>query len=750
MLEVIAAAWLAGTAYAAPTGHALLVGASAPHTGGERPDAESDVRRVQKFLKRTYGYREFRSLVGAEATVGATLAAIASLASSVQAGDHVVVYFAAPGGEIADTNRDEPDPWDEALALADGWLVDDRLNVALATLEQKAGEVTLVLDTALTEGARYEGRFPDAEVEQGETGDGEPAWPRPGDLVLLDGARRGKARVDEDGGWFTTQLLDDGPQTVSWRDLEQRLLSTVLAGSQQLPDVRTASADALDRPSFGVALEIDAPEPGTFRVEPRAITVNVLETALPEAWADQLEDVAEEPLYEDWLSLESRNRDEAGSFSLSRYRFQTTAGGEDQGIAITGPGGATRARFAIASDVPTDLEARAVLGTLRDFARQATFLDLHPTSKHLQVQIVPAELQGGCSDPDRWRQAPPNAEQVVPVCHRWQVEVTLPDDAPRALEVGGLILANDGYAVGFPAEGRRTVTLSPGDRHRFALTPVGSDPGVTSTPPLGISESVVVYGGPPNSRIEFYDVSALGDISRGTARGAPKGWEQVVVPYRVEGAPDVDPSEPRRSRELTLNHFDVRYLLPPNERSYLHRLLLNTARLATMKGDDGIPYAQCVPDAEFAARSKLFPETAKWPNGQCWSKPWDFAADDAEFLDSPGVDCSTTVWWTYTRSCTGDRRLALPEVPAGTSNRDREAMYRKWHVDTRGCLLVSNARDRAGYQWTGGLRDPAIMEQHWLPCEGELRPGDLLVSQSPKTGSGHTYIVIDPDRYIVF
>ncbi len=742
MLQVIVTTWLAATAHGAPTGHALLVGADQPHLGEPLPDAEQDVRRMQKLLKRTFDTKKFETLVGRDATVEGTLRAIEKLTRRVESEDRVVVYFAGASGLVADTNRDEPDPWDEALALADGWLVDDRLHTALEALEEKAGEVTLVLDTGLVDGDRFAGRHADVRVEQGERGDRQPSWPLPGDLVLLDGARRGAARVDDDeGGWFTTQLLRDAPQAATWRDLEQRLLATVLGASQQLPDVRTATDAGLDRPTFGVERDLPEPDPGTFRVEPRPVTVTLVGEALPEDWADALSDAADAEPFRDWLDLETRRADVAGSFSLSRYEFDATSGVRDQGIAIVGPAGATRARFTVRGNAPSDREIADVLGRLRQFARQAAFLDLHPTSRYLQVQIVPAEEQAECSAEDRWRQAPPNTEQVVPVCHTWQIEVALPADAPRPLEVGGLMLANDGNTFGFPDEDEGVVTLSPGDRHRFGIR-------VMSTPPFGITESVVVYGGPVGSRIAFFDTDALGGKSR-NLRDDLVGWEQVVQPYRVEGAPADDPSEPWRTRELTLNHFDIRYLLPPNERSYLHQLLLNTARLASMKGDDGIPYAQCVPTAELAARSKLFHEARYWPNGQCWSKPWDFTADAAELLDSPGIDCSTTVWWAYTRSCSGDRRLPLPEAATGT--REGEALLRAFHTEERGCLLVSNARERAGYQWTGGLRDPAIMEKHWESCDGkELRPGDLLVSQSPKTGSGHTYIVIDPDRYIVF
>ena len=749
MLPVLLAAWSASSSAAAPTGHALLIGASQPHTGGELLEAARDVKRVQKLLKRTYGYRDVTVLEADEATLARVAQAIEAHTRSVTADDPVVVYIAGAGGLVGDANSDEPDPWDEAVALADGWLLDDRLHELLVPLEAKAGEVALVLDVGLVDGARFAGRHPDAQTSSAGGGDGAAGWARPGEVILLEGASRGAARVDaEVGGWFTTQLLEQAPKTGTWRALDQRLLATVMAGSPQLPHVGGATAEALGRPSFGVARDVPAPEPGTFRIDPRPVEVTLVTSELPDDWVDALRAAGKEAPYDDWMNLHAKKSDEAGSFSLSRYTFDNTAGGRDQGLALRGPAGATRARF----DVPgTALDPSSIdeaLQVVMSFARQAAFLDLHPTSEHLEVQIVPSEEQTGCSHADRWRQAEPNTEQIVPVCHRWQVEVALKADAPRALEVGGLILANDGFSLGFPQPGQPTVTLAPGEQHRFALAPPRDPEGVVSTPPLGISESVVVYGGPPDSNIRFHDVANLGGGTRSMSNRS-SGWEQVVLPYRVEGAPADDPSEPRRTRELTLNHFDIRYLLPPNERSYLHQLLLNTQRLASIFEDDGVPYAQCVPDAEFAARSRLFYETAKWPNGKCWSKPWDFEADRAEFVDSPGIDCSTTVWWVYTRSCAGDRRLPLPEADGNT--RSGATVLRTFHTEERGCLLVSDARERAGYQWTGGLRDPAIMEKHWESCDGkELRPGDLLVSQSPRTGSGHTYIVIDPDKFIVF
>ena len=163
--------------------------------------------------------------------------------------------------------------------------------------------------------------------------------------------------------------------------------------------------------------------------------------------------------------------------------------------------------------------------------------------------MVPTREQSPCSA-GKWKQADANAEQVVPMCHRWQIRVKLPKTAAGPVEVGGLILGNDGTLLGFPFTAGEPVVLRPGKQHVFTLTRPGRQPGLRSIPPLGIPEHILVYGMPVGSNIDFASLSTWAKSRDAGTEGVEGVWTRVHVPFRVEanpqGRPDHVPEQAQR------------------------------------------------------------------------------------------------------------------------------------------------------------------------------------------------------------
>ena len=67
-------------------------------------------------------------------------------------------------------------------------------------------------------------------------------------------------------------------------------------------------------------------------------------------------------------------------------------------------------------------------------------------------------------------------------------------------------------------------------------------------------------------------------------------------------------------------------------------------------------------------------------------------------------------------------------------------------------MLFTDEDYRGGFVSTNIMANrPEIMEKNWSSCLGQpLRTGDVLVTRNRKNSSGHTYLVVDPDRFVVF
>ena len=751
-MALLVGALAPSSARAAP-GHALLIGASQPQHGPALPGAAADVEAMRAALVADLGVADgqVHTLVGASATVAAVTDALADLAEA-SAGSAALVYFAGAGARLADDNLDEPDPWDEAWALADGLLTDDDLATSLAAVVAEVDQLALVIDASPRPSsplARHRARFVDTGPGAGVAvpwadlggGDGRAHWGIgvPSDrVVVLQAAVRGVAVEVDGGGGFTAALVAALPHAATYADW-----LAIATAPASVDGAVPGGTGALDLALFG---RTDPPAPlGTTLDLPVASVSVRLRTGqtpadLTEASVAALTEagskVADQVVFAD-----------DGDFTVARDPTRPI-----ETLQILGPQG--KVRNVLSASGSLSAEER-IIAALRGHARHKALLALPAAPGPLSVQMVPTDSQGPCAR-GSWPEVPPNTEQIVPVCHRWQLTVALGAEAQGPVEVGGVILANDGGIYGFPRD-RVTVSLDPGQRHTFPLAAPGRPAGLRSVPPLGITEHILVFGAPEGSHLDYGALTEAAPRAIGTAPasgGAP--LMRAHLPFRVVANPtersealSTDPDV--RRRELTLNGYDISPLLPANPDSYLYKVLQNAEALAEFHRTDGLAYAQCLPAGSSSINNTSRFSEADWPGDTCWSDPWSFEADAGELSQGPGIDCSTSMWFVFTRACRGRIDLAIPDRQRREKNADYQARIRDWHQNERGCLLLTDEDWRAGYASTSMMTDADIMGRHWSDCMGqELRTGDLLVTRNQRDTSGHTYLVIDPDRFVVF
>ncbi len=761
------AAWLVASpaAMAQDNGRALLIGASTPQEGQAVPAAATDVAAMVALLTEEFGFPAdgIRTLVGPTATIQGVNAGLTALGNEIRDGEPLVVYFSGAGALVGDANFDEPDPWDEAWMLADGFFLDDDMVGHLEVLAEKSHHVVVIMDTGLAttdedlgrrQTIRFAGKFPQArnvvaddDPDLGK-GDRKARWGRVSShVVLVEGARLGAALSGPKGGVFTRAFTDLAPKVETYAALKLRLSGKVGSASMQVPEV----SGPTDRALFGRDdRQVPAALMTRFEVPPQVTQVRLQRGNQPsDLTRDQLKALEKRVKakgYREWIQFGSE-----GTFRVAQDPS------EDGVLLIYGPEGAIRNK--LQSDDLLTVEEK-VLENLWLLSRQRAILGMDVPREGLTLRMVsmPLEEQSVCTT-GPYKEAAPGEEQIVPMCHRWQIEVTVDRSVGRPLEVGGIILANDGTTLGFPMDGQ-PVLVQPGDSHVFPLKRPGRPPGLRSVPPLGVPEHVVAFGGPEGAKVDYTVMSKFAVTNTRSARRAKGEWVMGHIQYRVEAnikerVGELAQEAVTRRRELTLNGFDVKPYLPANTNSYLYRLLLNAEQLVDFSESDGLPYAQCIPEdlASKVNNTSRF-STTQWPNGSCWSQPYDFTRDLAELGDSPGIDCSTSMWYIFTRSCLGNTDKAVPK-PKGRETYASGSYLRRvrdWHARQRRCLLFSDETYRGGYLSTAAMVDlPEIMTKHWTSCmDVELRTGDMLVTQSLKGGGGHTYIVIDPERFVVF
>ncbi len=381
-------------------------------------------------------------------------------------------------------------------------------------------------------------------------------------------------------------------------------------------------------------------------------------------------------------------------------------------ISVIGPDNKIRAQFSSADDA---------IHNLWQHARQRAILQLRGeggadfiNNQTLQVQLVPADKQGKCSNNKQWRQSPANTEQIIPLCHKWQIKVTYEktiQEQPKLL-IGGVVQSSDGSSIGLPYDGR-TIALEPGK------TKVLNKEIFSGTLPLDTTDNIVIFGTQESNPVYWH---LLTDISRGKTRSAggpvsslqkkveryfslTRGqelsidqdidtttWTMSIVPARVEAnsrflQPESDISLAEAdTREYTIQSFNILPYLPDDNQSSMYRVLLTADQLAKSSMSDGYPYTQ-----------------HDWSQG-----------DDEKNL-AKGIDCSRSIWYAFTRS-------------------GLKYNHNNSYITT-----------------SGMVGDDSLMNEEFVRCDNEpLQTGDILVYRDDKRKDGHTIMVIDPQKRIAW
>lgn len=389
--------------------------------------------------------------------------------------------------------------------------------------------------------------------------------------------------------------------------------------------------------------------------------------------------------------------------------------GPDNRLYLSGIDGRIRNQFG----ADASREDSEVVGVLRKHAMQQSLLQLRAepgatfiNNETLQVRLVPHRVQLECAR-GRWVPAPPNQEQVLPLCHQYQVEVTVSKQAQSPLLVGGVLLSDDGTISGIPTDGI-FVKLSPGQ----TATLEGE---FRAEPPINVREHLLIFGTQEPDPVEWRRFSTSGEVSRGHAAGvqeerplealvqrfigqqrgalawtgAEPGMEAWTSTYLslvteantqfLNAGKDI-PGELLK-REYSVSSLDIRAYLPSDPESALYKVLTKADELASYAAGGKVGY-------------KMHP----------WTQP-----TDAENLQL-GITCSRAIWWVFTRA-------GLP------FNHDNE---------------IVRSRDAVGAD--------SIMREEFEDCrmDPHLHTGDVLVYRDPARNLGHMVMVIDPRKRIAW
>ncbi|MDJ0891581.1 MAG: caspase family protein [Gammaproteobacteria bacterium] len=207
----------------------------------------------------------------------------------------------------------------------------------------------------------------------------------------------------------------------------------------------------------------------------------------------------------------------AGDFELSV--------GLDGRLQLRGP--QDRVRNTYASE-------RRVVRSLWQHARQRALLQLRgeggadfTDNETLLVSLVLAPKQKKCAT-GVWQQSAPNLEQEIPLCHAWNVQVSLADEAPVPLLIGALILSTDGSVFALPADSRK-VRLQPGETVLFSARRETFE----GAPPLDVQDRVLVFGTQETNPVEW---GRLTETARTrAARPAGGALQRAVSRYLTPG-----------------------------------------------------------------------------------------------------------------------------------------------------------------------------------------------------------------------
>lgn len=192
----------------------------------------------------------------------------------------------------------------------------------------------------------------------------------------------------------------------------------------------------------------------------------------------------------------------------SRMSVETTAEPADLELSAGAPGGVDLRESAgvLLASFAGDAMAKLVADALWQLARQRAVLQLRGEGgtefvdgETLRVEMVPADQQTECAA-GPWIPAGGGSDQIVPLCHRWRVRVTLAASSPRPLLIGGLALSSDGSMFGFPKDGVQ-VKLDPGKSFEFISKFEGGLP-------LERPEHLLVFGTQETNPVPWYLLTA--------------------------------------------------------------------------------------------------------------------------------------------------------------------------------------------------------------------------------------------------
>ena len=208
------------------------------------PGVDRDLDKAEQMVKRLgLADEDIVRLYNAQATVESVEAQLTRWASELAVDDQAYIYLSTHGLQLADTNGDEPDGRDEAIALSDfsignrgdevevsGVLLDDRLAELLAALPNQrtlviadtchSGSISKSLDDVLSRVGKFI-QMPSWLIGEAQAHTDEPLIElEQSGVVLLSAAADGElADIDESGSVFTHALFEsqlDPSQDTAW------------------------------------------------------------------------------------------------------------------------------------------------------------------------------------------------------------------------------------------------------------------------------------------------------------------------------------------------------------------------------------------------------------------------------------------------------------------------------------------------------------------------------------------------------
>lgn len=208
------------------------------------PGVDRDLDKAEQMVKRLgLADEDIVRLYNAQATVATVETQLTLWATELAVDDQAYIYLSTHGLQLADTNGDEPDGRDEAIALSDfrignqgdevevsGVLLDDRLAELLAALPNRrtlliadtchSGSISKSLDDVLSRVGKFI-KMPSWLIGEAQSYTDEPLieLEQPG-VVLLSAAADGElADINQSGSVFTNALFEsqlDPSQDTAW------------------------------------------------------------------------------------------------------------------------------------------------------------------------------------------------------------------------------------------------------------------------------------------------------------------------------------------------------------------------------------------------------------------------------------------------------------------------------------------------------------------------------------------------------